>query len=214
MQKTERRPLSKGEEIANSLSHGLGLFAALLGTPILITTAIQHGSGLKLVGVCVFIASVMLLYLASTLYHACWHADLKMRLRKVDHSAIFVLIAGTYTPFTLGPLRGPWGWGILILVWAIAIFGVLLTVFSKVRRVRLSIALYLGMGWLIVAAIRPLMQHLPVAGLKWLVAGGLAYTVGVIFYSANGYRYTHSLWHLFVLAGTGCHYFAVLWYAV
>jgi len=209
-----RRPLTKGEEVANSLSHGFGVLAAIVAAPFLITTAFQHGSLLKVIGASIYLFSILLLYSASTLYHACSHADWKRLLRKVDHSAIFILIAGTYTPFTLGPLRGAWGWGILSVVWTIAVFGVLLTVFTKVRRPWLSIGLYLGMGWLVVVAIRPLMQNLPPMGLKWLVAGGLAYTLGVFFYVAKKYRYTHSIWHLFVLAGTACHYFAVLWYAV
>lgn len=206
------RPLTKGEEIANSLSHGLGLLAAVVGAPFLLVSAMQT-SRLRFLGGCIFLASVLLLYLASTLYHACPRADLKKILQKVDHAAIFLLIAGTYTPFTLGPLRGPWGWGIFFAIWALAAFGVCLTIFSKVRRLWLSVSLYLGMGWLILVAIRPLSQHLPAPGLRWLAAGGLAYTLGVIFYTAKRYRYTHSVWHLFVLAGTGCHYFAVLKYA-
>lgn len=207
------RPLTKGEEIANSLSHGVGLLAAVVGAPFLLVSAMQQTSRLRLLGGCVFLASVLLLYLASTLYHACTRADLKKILQKVDHSAIFLLIAGTYTPFTLGPLRGPWGWGIFFAIWTLAAFGVCHTIFSKVRRLWLSVSLYLGMGWLILVAIRPLSQHLPAPGLRWLAAGGLAYTFGVIFYTAKRYRYTHSVWHLFVLAGTGCHYFAVLKYA-
>ena len=208
------RSISKSEEFANSLSHGIGFLAAVAGTPFLIAGARQHGGRLALLGVCVFIFSVMLLYLASTLYHAWPPSPVKAIFQKIDHSAIFLLIAGTYTPFTLGPLRGSLGWGILAVVWGLAIFGVLLTIFSKVRRTKLSISLYLGMGWLIVLALRPLSQHVPMPGLRWLVAGGLAYTLGVVFYADKRYGYTHPLWHLFVLAGTSCHYLAVLWYAV
>ena len=207
------RERSKGEELANTLSHGVGLLAAIVGAPVLVSAAWQRGGRLTLVGVSVFAASAMLLYLASTLYHAWPPTSLKKVFRKMDHASIFCLIAGTYTPFTLGPLRGTWGWVILAVVWALAIFGVFLTVLAKVRHERLSVGLYLGMGWLIVAAIRPLCQHVAAPGLYWLVAGGLAYTVGVVFYIDKRSIYAHFLWHLFVLAGTACHYCAILWYS-
>lgn len=201
------------EEVANSLSHGAGLVAALVATPFLITDAARRGSGAFLIGASVFAATVLLLYLGSTLYHALPAGRAKRGFRVVDHCAIYLLIAGTYTPFTLGVLFGAWGWSLLALVWSLAAIGVTLEVSGGPRRPALSLALYLGMGWLVVVAIRPLSLHLPAAGLIWLVAGGLAYTLGVVFYTAKGLRFGHLVWHLFVLAGTFCHFTAVRYYA-
>lgn len=201
---------SLGEELANSISHGLGLIAALIGAPILMLAAWRGGDRLFFLGTAVFAGAMLLVYLGSTLYHAWPRGTLKSIFQVIDHSAIFLLIAGTYTPFTLGPLRGPWGWTILVLVWTLALFGVALKMVSGAeRRKGLSIALYLGMGWLILIAFRPLLSHLPPIGLAWLVAGGLAYTGGVFFFLRERRRYTHFVWHLFVLLGTTCHFLAV-----
>jgi hemolysin III len=201
---------SFGEELANSISHGLGLVAAVIGAPILMLAAWRGGDRLFFIGTAVFAGAMLLVYLGSTLYHAWPRGTLKSAFQVIDHSAIFLLIAGTYTPFTLGPLRGAWGWTILAIVWALAIFGVALkTVSGTERRKGLSIALYLGMGWLILIAFRPLISHLPSSGLAWLVAGGLAYTGGVFFFIRQRSRYTHFVWHLFVLLGTACHFLAV-----
>jgi hemolysin III len=157
---------------------------------------------------------MVLLYLASTLYHALPQGKAKRAFQLIEHAAIFLLIAGTYTPFTLGVLRGAWGWTLFGLVWGLAAIGVLLAVVGGVRRYRvLSVLLYLGMGWLVVVAIRPLWLSMPLSGLLWLVAGGLAYTVGVAFFAAKRLRYGHFVWHLFVLAGTACHFIAVLFSA-
>jgi hemolysin III len=208
-----RRPQSLGEEIANSISHGVGLVAALAVMPFLILHAVRTGSGGYLLGASVFAASVWLLYLGSTLYHALPPGRAKRVLRTVEHSAIYLLIAGTYTPFTLGVLRGAWGWSLLALVWTLAALGVFLELAGGLRRPVLSMTLYLGMGWLVLAAIRPLWLQMPPAGFAWLVAGGLAYTTGVGFYLARRLRYGHFVWHLFVLAGTGCHFVAVRFYA-
>jgi hemolysin III len=156
---------------------------------------------------------VVLLYLTSTLYHALPRSRAKRVFRVLDHSAIFLLIAGTYTPFTLGVLHGTWGWALLGLVWGFAILGVVLKAVGGVRYPRLSTCLYLGMGWLILIAVKPLWLRVPPAGLLWLLAGGIAYTAGVALFAAQRFRYTHFLWHLFVLAGTACHFIAVLWYS-
>jgi len=208
------RSPSLGEEIANSVSHGVGLAAALAAAPFLVLAAARRDGWTGTVGASVFAGTVVLLYLASTLYHALPSHKTKHVFRTIDHSAIFLLIAGTYTPFTLGVLRGAWGWTLFSLVWSLAVLGVTLKAVGGIRYPRLSTTLYLGMGWLALIAIRPLWLRLPVSGWLWLVAGGLAYTVGVAFYAAERMRYGHFVWHLFVLTGTVCHFFAVLWYAV
>ncbi len=208
-----RRPQSLGEEIANSVSHGVGLVAALAAMPFLILHAARTGNGAYLLGASVFAATVWLLYLGSTLYHALPPGRAKRVLQVIEHSAIYLLIAGTYTPFSLGILRGPWGSSLLALVWGLAAFGVFLELTGGPRHPALSLVLYLGMGWLVVVAIRPLWLQMPLAGFAWLVAGGLAYTAGVGFYAARRLRYGHLVWHLFVLAGTSCHFVAVRFYA-
>ncbi|HTT67854.1 MAG TPA: hemolysin III family protein [Gemmatimonadales bacterium] len=204
---------SRGEELANSISHGVGVAAALVATPFLIAHAARRGSAAFLVGTGVFAATVVLLYLASTLYHALPHGKAKRAFRIIEHSAIFLLIAGTYTPFTLGVLRGPWGWTLIALIWTLAVAGVLLESVGGVRHPIVSMVLYLGMGWLMVVAVRPLWLKVPLPGLLWLLLGGLAYTAGVAFYGAKRLHYGHFVWHLFVLAGTTCHYIAVALYA-
>jgi hemolysin III len=213
MHSTVGRPQSLGEEIANSVSHGIGLLAALVGAPVLLLAAVRHGTGANVAGAAVFIATAVLLYLASTLYHAFPHGRAKSVFRTLDHGAIFLLIAGTYTPFTLGVLRGTWGWLLLGLVWSLAVVGILLKVTGALRHPVLSTALYLTMGWLALIAVRPFWLHVPPAGLLWLLAGGLSYTAGVAFFAARRLRYAHFIWHLWVFTGTGCHFFAVLWYA-
>ena len=210
--RSERRQ-SLGEEIANAVSHGVGLVAALTATPFLLAQASRRGGTLAVGGAGVFAASMALLYLGSTLYHSLPHGTAKRVFRVIEHSAIYVLIAGTYTPFTLGALRGPWGWTILGIVWGLAVVGVLQEAIGRLRRPVLGMALYLGMGWLMIVAIRPMWLHMPAAGLLWLLAGGIAYTAGVAFYASKRLRYGHFVWHLFVLAGTTCHFVAVWRYA-
>jgi len=206
------RPQSTGEEIANSVSHGLGFLAALAVFPALVSSALQQGTA-AVIGAAVFGTSAALLYLTSTLYHAMTPIRAKRILQVVDHGAIYLLIAGTYTPFTLGVLRGPWGWTLLGLIWGLAALGITLKAMGGIRYPRLSTAVYLAMGWLVVIAAKPLWQLLPGWGLFWLAAGGLAYTAGVGFYAASRLPYRHFVWHLFVLAGTACHVVAVLGYA-
>ena len=207
------RPQSLGEEIANAVSHGAGFFAALAGAPVLIATAARHGPASRIVGAAVFATTLILLYASSTMYHALARNRAKLVFRILDHGAIYLLIAGTYTPFTLGVLRGPWGWTLFGLVWTLAVVGITLTSVGGVRHPRIATGVYVGMGWLIVIAIRPLWLHVPLAGLLWLAAGGLAYTAGVAFYAARRLPYAHFVWHLFVLAGSACHFVAVLGYA-
>jgi hemolysin III len=204
---------SLGEEIANSVSHGAGLVAAIAATPLLLRHAAQRGGGYFLVGTSVFGATIMLLYLASTLYHALPQGKAKRVFQVIDHGAIFLLIAGTYTPFSLGVLRGAWGWTLLALVWALAVIGVILKAVRGVRYPTLSLLMYLGMGWLGIVAIRPLWLGVPLSGLVWLLLGGVAYTVGAAFFTADRLGYCHLVWHIFVLAGTSCHFIAVWFYA-
>jgi hemolysin III len=202
---------SAGEELANSISHGIGLIGALIGTPILIRAAFRRGSPSFLIGTIIFVVTMLLLYLGSMLYHAWPHTRTKSILQVLDHSAIFWLIAGTYTPFALGPLRGVWGWTMLALIWALAAFGVFVKVIRGTTRHRkLAIALYLGMGWLALFFARPLVFAVPLSALVWLLAGGVAYTTGILFFVNKRLRYAHFVWHLFVLSGTGCHFAAVL----
>ena len=209
-----KREQSQGEEIANSISHGIGLLATLGGTPFLIMHAARYGDAGFFVGTSLFSATIILLYLASTLYHALPMGKAKRVFRVIEHSAIFLLIAGTYTPFTLGVLSGAWGWTLFGVVWGLAAIGVALKVLNKASHPIVSTGLYLLMGWLIVIAVDPLFAKVPASGLLWLIAGGLSYTAGVAFFATDSrLRYGHLIWHLFVIAGTVCHYFAVLWYA-
>lgn len=207
-----RREQTLGEDVANSISHGLGLVAILAGAPILILAASGRDAW-SVVSVAVFAGTVALLYASSTVYHGLRPGRLKDAFRVVDHAAIYLLIAGTYTPFTLGPLRGPWGWSLFGCIWALAALGIANELARWPGHGRISMALYIGMGWLIIVAIRPLLEQVPRAGVVLLAAGGIAYTAGVLFYAIERVRYAHLVWHLCVLAGTTCHFFAVLRYS-
>lgn len=208
------RARSLGEELANFLSHGIGLLLAVAAIPTLVAAAAAHAGAAEITGVSIFGATMVLAYLSSSLYHALPHGKGKRIMQLVDHGAIFLLIAGTYTPFTLGALRGAWGWSLLTVVWGLALMGLVLKAFVGARYQGLSTALYLAMGWLVLIAIRPLYLHVPAWGLFWLVLGGLAYTLGVVFFLLDKkVRYAHTVWHVFVLAGTACHFVAVLRYA-
>ncbi|MCL2458787.1 MAG: hemolysin III family protein [Desulfobulbus sp.] len=205
---------SKGEEIANSLTHGLGALLAAAGLVVLVCFAATHGNAWHIVSCSIFGAALFLLYLASTLYHAVYHPGAKAILRILDHAAILVLIAGTYTPFTLVSLRGPWGWSLFGLIWGLAVAGILFEI-TRIRRFRgWLIALYVTMGWAVVAAIRPMLANVDNNGLWLLLAGGLAYTGGIVFYLWRRLPYNHAIWHLFVLAGSTLHYFAVLFHVI
>ncbi|HEV7670194.1 MAG TPA: hemolysin III family protein [Thermoanaerobaculia bacterium] len=208
-----RRPLTAGEELANSVTHGIGLILSLIGFPLLLLAASGRKDPWQLVGYGVFATSLIFLYGISTLYHSAKPGRAKQILRVLDHSAIYLLIAGTYTPFTLGVLRGAWGWTLLGLIWGLAVFGILFKSLIGIRLPRASIVLYVLMGWLAVIAIRPLAAQHDGAALHWLLAGGILYTAGVVFYTWERLRYHHMLWHLFVLGGSVCHFLAVLWYS-
>jgi hemolysin III len=208
------RPQTAAEEIANSVSHGMGFVLAVAGAPLLIAAAAQRGTLSDVIAVSVFAGAMALMYLSSTIYHALPQGQAKRVFQVLDHSAIYLLIAGTYTPFTLGVLQGAWGWTLFGLVWGLAAFGVLVKAFAGIRWHVLSTALYLGMGWLALIAAKPLWESLPLAGLAWLLAGGIAYTAGVYFYAKKTLRFGHFVWHLFVVAGTACHFIAVWKYAI
>ena len=207
-----QRAQSLGEEIANSVSHGVGFLAALGAAPLLIVQLARHGAA-AVVGASVFAAALLFQYSMSTMYHALARNRAKRVFRVIEHGAIYVLIAGTYTPFTLGVLRGPWGWSLLGIIWSLAIAGVALDTATGLRHPVVSTSVYVAMGWFIVIAARPLWLHVRGPGLALLVAGGAAYTAGVAFYAARRLKYGHFVWHLFVLAGTTCHFFAVLRYS-
>ena len=211
--KAYERPQSIGEEVANSVSHGLGLLAALAAFPVLVIVAHQRGSASGIVGASIFATTMVLLYLASTLFHALRSGRAKRVFQILDHSAIYLLIAGTYTPFTLGVLRGPWGWTLFGLVWGFAVIGIVVKSLGGVRYTAVSTLVYLAMGWLILIAADPAWTLVPKWGLVWLLAGGIAYTAGAAFFAAERIRYFHFVWHLFVVSGTACHFIAVLWYA-
>jgi len=202
--------LTAREELANALTHGIGAVAALVAGAVLIALAAIHGDGWQLAGAIVFGTALLLLYTASTLYHAVSNSRVKRRLQVVDHCAIYLLIAGTYTPFTLIGLRGPWGWSLFAAIWCLALAGVIFKLFYTGRFDRISTLIYIGMGWLVIIAIRPLLRVMDVWTLGWLFAGGLFYTLGTIFYLRESLRYSHAIWHLFVLGGSVCHYIAVL----
>jgi hemolysin III len=206
-----RRTQSAGEELANSISHAIGLVGAIIGTPVLLLAALRHANAFFLVGTIVFIMTMLLVYFGSTLYHAWPQTPVKSFLQVMDHSAIFLLIAGTYTPFALGPLRGAGGLTMLAIVWTLALFGVVMKATrGALRHRKLAMTLYLGTGWLGVIFIRPLALAVPWSAVLWLVVGGIAYTAGTLFFANERLRYAHFVWHLFVLAGTGCHFTAVL----
>lgn len=202
-------PFNRREELASALTHGLGATAALAGGAVLITLAARYGDGWQLGASIVFGIALLLLYLASTLYHSIHHPVIKGRLKVFDHCAIYVLIAGTYTPFTLIGLRGSVGWWLFTMIWTLALAGVVFKLFYTGRFKKLSTLIYVAMGWLILVAAKPLFAALDAWTLGWLIAGGLFYTLGTIFYHRPSMRYSHAIWHLFVIAGSVSHYVAV-----
>jgi len=209
---TKYRNQTLGEEIASSISHGVGALGSIAVTPFLIINAIDNGTA-AVVGASIFGATMIVLYMASTLYHAFPQSRTKRIFNILDHAAIFLLIAGTYTPFTLGVLWGAWGWSLFGVVWAIAIFGIVIKSIFGATSGKLSTSLYLAMGWIAIIAVKPFWENIPATGLIWLLAGGLMYSAGVLFFVAKNLRYAHFLWHLFVMAGTACHVVAVMGYA-
>jgi hemolysin III len=198
------------EELASALTHGLGAAVALAGGAVLITLAALYGDGWQLSAAIVFGITLLLLYVASTLYHAIQHPVVKGRLKVFDHCAIYLLIAGTYTPFTLIGLRDTVGWWLFAVIWALAFFGVIFKLFYTGRFEVISTIVYIAMGWLIVIAAKPVMHALDPWTFGWLLGGGVAYTLGTFFYHRPKMPYSHAIWHLFVIAGSVCHYIAVM----
>ena len=214
MAMSEHRIWTLGEETAHAVTHGAGLVASAAGFVVLVVAAWRHGDPWLIAGCAVYASTLVVLYASSTLYHALSMTRARRLLQKFDHSAIFLLIAGTYTPFGLVSLRGPWGWTLLAIVWSLAIVGITLKAVFGPRWPIASTVLYIVMGWTAVFAIKPLMAHLAPAGVAWLAAGGIAYTGGVVFYAWERLRYSHALWHLFVLGGSVCHFIAIFCYVI
>lgn len=197
------------DELASALTHGIGAVAALIGGSVLITLAAMNGDGWQLGTSIVFSSTLLLLYTASTLYHAIPFPEAKARLQVFDHCAIYLLIAGTYTPFALTSLRGPWGWGLFAAIWTIAIAGVVFKLFFTGRFRLMSTCIYIAMGWLAIVAIKPLLHALDTWTITWLLIGGVFYTMGTFFYQRDSIPYFHAIWHVFVLSGSVCHFIAV-----
>lgn len=214
MRECEESDQTFGEEIANAVTHGLGAVLSLAGLVYLVVLASLNGTALHIVSVAVYGTTLVLLYSASTLYHAVRGPRRKAFCNLLDHAAIYLLIAGTYTPFTLVSLGGAWGWSLFVTVWVLAVAGVILrTVLGEHER-RISVPLYLAMGWLAMTASGEFWGRMPPGALLWLVVGGLAYSLGTIFYAWNRLPFNHTVWHLFVLAGSACHFLAVTRYVL
>jgi len=211
---SKHKPYSLAEEIAHALTHGVGAIAAIVGLVFMLVWAVSYGDTFHVVSAGIYGASLILLYLASTLYHAFPWPRIKAFFQQMDHAAIYVLIAGTYTPFALVNLRGAWGWTLLAVVWSIALIGVIMEVAMKERKKWLSLSLYLGLGWMALVVIQPMLETVEAGGLWLLLAGGLAYTFGVIFYVWKSLRFHHAIWHVFVLAGSVLHFFSVFYFVL
>jgi hemolysin III len=206
---------SFGEEIANTLSHGLGCLLAVAALPILVHHAAQHGGTADIVAASLFAGTMILLYFVSTLYHALPRGRAKQWLARLDHASIYLFIAGSYMPFLFGVLGGAWGWSLFGVVWLAAAIGVTAKLLDRLRHPLWSTGLYVAMGWVALVAAVPLVERMSGPGLGWLVAGGLSYTAGaVVFLFDAKLRYAHFVWHLFVMGGSTCHFFAVLWHSV
>ena len=201
------------EEIASSITHALGVLLSAVGLVVLVTMAVREGDPWKVVSFSIFGASMILLYFASTMYHLIQHERVKEFFRKFDHAAIYVLIAGTYTPFLLLNLRGPWGWALFGVIWSIAVFGVIYKLLLINKFHNLSVFIYIAMGWLGIVGFKPVIEAIGWGGVGLLFAGGMAYTLGVLFYLWERLPHNHAVWHIFVLGGTAFHYAAVFFYA-
>jgi hemolysin III len=200
------------EELANSLTHGIGAALAVAALAILVTMAALRGDGWRVTSLAIYGTTLVVLYLISTLYHAFRGDRIKRLFRMLDHCAIFLLIAGTYTPITLVHLRGGWGWSLFGVIWGLAICGIIAKVFLTGKLRVVSVLLYVAMGWLVLVALDPIIKSVPPGLLAWLIAGGVSYTFGLIFYMANWISYRHAVWHLFVLGGSACHFIGMLVY--
>jgi len=202
------------EEIMNAITHGIGTLLAVAGLVLLTVFAYQYGEIWHIVSFTIYGTTLVLLYLASTLYHSFTNERVKYIFKILDHSAIYLLIAGTYTPFTLVPLHGTLGWSVFGLVWGLAVLGIVLKIFFVGRFKVISTLCYIAMGWLIIIAIKPLIAAVPTFGIMWLIIGGLFYTLGSVFYLWHKLPYNHAIWHLFVLAGSISHFIAVFFYVL
>jgi hemolysin III len=207
-------PYSPLEELCHALSHGIGAILSVVGLILMLQLALPTDDSRYFISSLVYGCSLILLYSSSTLYHAVSHLGVKHKLRLLDHAAIFILIAGTYTPFTLINLRDSWGLPLFILIWTIALTGVFIELATNLKHKKLSLALYLGMGWLVIVAIQPMLNNVATGGLLLLLAGGLSYSFGVIFYIWKRLFLHHAIWHLFVLAGSICHFLSVYFYVL
>ena len=206
--------VTTAEEIINAITHGLGALLGIAGTAIAIVWAALYGDAFGVVSAAIYGATLIILFTMSTLYHALTHEGAKKVFRIFDHCSIFLLIAGTYTPYTLVSLRGAFGWTIFGIIWGFAILGIVLTAISIEQFKKFSMICYIAMGWLIIIAIRPMIRALDFPALMLLLTGGIAYTVGAVFYALKKIRFMHGIWHLFVLAGGVLHYFSILLYVL
>jgi hemolysin III len=202
------------EEVAHAVTHGVGALLSICALAVMVAFSAMYGDAWHVISTSIFGATLILLYTASTLYHAILHPGAKLLLQRLDHAAIFLLIAGTYTPFTLVSMRGDWGLALFALVWVIAIAGMILELACVKRYEKLSLSLYLGLGWIVVIAVKPMLRSVEMGGLLLLLAGGLSYSLGVIFYAWERLAYNHAIWHVFVLAGSVFHFFSIFFYVI
>ena len=200
--------------MANGITHGIGVVLSIAGVIILVVLGALYGDAWHIVSFSIYGSALVLLYTASTLYHSLHKPRVKRVFQILDHAAIYVLIAGTYTPFMLVNLRGPWGWSLFGILWGLTIVGIIFKLFFTGKFEKLSLAIYLLMGWLCIIAVKPMLSEIPSGGLIWLASGGLFYTLGVSFFRWEHLRYNHAIWHLFVIGGSLCHYFAILFYVL
>ena len=205
---------SQKEEIASAITHGIGVGLSIWALVLLVMKAVDHGNVYHVVSFTIFGSALITVYLTSTLFHAIRARRVKKFFNLMDHAAIYFLIAGTYTPITLGPLRGPWGWSIFGVIWGLAVAGIIFKVFFIGKYRTLSAILYVAMGWAIIVAVKPLLDAMPENGLWLLLAGGLSYSGGVVFYILKNIPYAHSIWHLFVLGGSVCHFLSIYLYVI
>lgn len=205
---------TRREEFANIATHGAGVVFSIVALVLMVTYAARNGDPYHIVSVSVFGATLILLYLMSTLYHAITHPKAKYVFRVADHACIYLLIAGSYTPFTLVTMRGGWGWTLFGITWGLALCGIVFKVFFTKRFSTLSVLMYVGLGWSVIIAIKPMVEMVPIGGIAWLTAGGALYTGGVLFYLWRRIPYHHAIWHLFVMGGSFCHFLAVYYYVL
>lgn len=211
-EQTSTRLYTLGEEIAHSVTHGIGAGLSIAGLTLLVVLAALYGNVYQIVSFSIYGATLVVLYLASTLYHSFQNPQVKRVFKVIDHASIFLLIAGTYTPFLLVGVRGMLGWTLLIVVWGLALLGMGFKALFIHRFQKISVLTYVLMGWLSVIVLKELSANIAPGGLIWLAVGGVIYTIGVIFYAMKKVRYTHTIWHIFVLGGSICHFFSVLFY--